>query len=194
MARPIADSLRHLQGGTFLEEASDQLAELVSAVDAGAVRDAIDHNARHLLLARRIADAASFFDTARAALAPSDKVEAEKHIEHLHDAAQVLAGDLNVTIYQPDGVPFETGKQYITKFFFENLSDPLELIHLREQSGTVNTFIVLLMGALRLPLPLCLSSPTELRQLALALKQLADDAEDSAMQGARAKPSEQEAA
>lgn len=34
MARPIADSLRHLQGGTFLDEASDQLAELVSAVDA----------------------------------------------------------------------------------------------------------------------------------------------------------------
>lgn len=33
MARPIVDSLRHLQGGTFLDEASDRLAELVSAVD-----------------------------------------------------------------------------------------------------------------------------------------------------------------
>lgn len=33
MARIITDSLRHLQGGTFLEEASEQLAELVSAVD-----------------------------------------------------------------------------------------------------------------------------------------------------------------
>ena len=29
MARSIADTLRHLQGGTFLDEASDQLAELV---------------------------------------------------------------------------------------------------------------------------------------------------------------------
>lgn len=34
MARPIADTLRHLQGGSFLDEASEQLADLVSAVDA----------------------------------------------------------------------------------------------------------------------------------------------------------------
>ena len=33
MARIITDSLRHLQGGMFLEDASEQLAELVSAVD-----------------------------------------------------------------------------------------------------------------------------------------------------------------
>lgn len=34
MARSIVDSLRHLQGGTFLDEASTLLAELVSAVDS----------------------------------------------------------------------------------------------------------------------------------------------------------------
>jgi hypothetical protein len=32
--RPLTDTLRYLQGGTFLDEASEQLAELVSAVDA----------------------------------------------------------------------------------------------------------------------------------------------------------------
>lgn len=34
MARPLADTLRYLQGGTFLDDASAQLAELVSAVDS----------------------------------------------------------------------------------------------------------------------------------------------------------------
>ena len=34
MARPIVDSLRKIRGGAFLDEASGQLAELVSAVDA----------------------------------------------------------------------------------------------------------------------------------------------------------------
>lgn len=32
--RPITDTLRYLQGGTFLDEASEAMAELVSAVDA----------------------------------------------------------------------------------------------------------------------------------------------------------------
>lgn len=34
MSRPITDTLRFLQGGTFLDEASDAMAELVSAVDS----------------------------------------------------------------------------------------------------------------------------------------------------------------
>lgn len=34
MARPIIDSLRRIRGGAFLDEASEQLAQLVSAVDA----------------------------------------------------------------------------------------------------------------------------------------------------------------
>lgn len=33
MARPITDTLRLLQGGAFLEQCSDQLAELVRGVD-----------------------------------------------------------------------------------------------------------------------------------------------------------------
>lgn len=33
-ARPITDTLRYLQGGTFMDEASEQLAELVSAVNS----------------------------------------------------------------------------------------------------------------------------------------------------------------
>ena len=32
--RPITDTLRYLQGGSFIDMASEQLAELVSAVDA----------------------------------------------------------------------------------------------------------------------------------------------------------------
>jgi hypothetical protein len=32
MSRPITDTLRHLRGGVFLDEASDALAELVQAV------------------------------------------------------------------------------------------------------------------------------------------------------------------
>ncbi len=32
--RPITDTLRHIGGGVFLDTASDQLAELVSAVDS----------------------------------------------------------------------------------------------------------------------------------------------------------------
>ena len=33
MIRPITDTLRRLRGGTFLDEASDKLAELVQAVE-----------------------------------------------------------------------------------------------------------------------------------------------------------------
>lgn len=33
MAKPIIDTLRLLQGGTFLEECSDKLAEIVKGVD-----------------------------------------------------------------------------------------------------------------------------------------------------------------
>jgi len=32
--RPITDTLRHIGGGQFMDEASDKLAELVNAVDA----------------------------------------------------------------------------------------------------------------------------------------------------------------
>lgn len=32
--RPITDTLRHLEGGTFIDEASDKLSELVKAVEA----------------------------------------------------------------------------------------------------------------------------------------------------------------
>lgn len=34
MSKPIQDTLRHLAGGTFLDDAGAKLAELVSAVDA----------------------------------------------------------------------------------------------------------------------------------------------------------------
>ena len=34
MAKPIHETLKHLMGGTFLEEAGDRLAELVAAVDS----------------------------------------------------------------------------------------------------------------------------------------------------------------
>ena len=34
MARPITETLRNLQGGSFLDDASEQLAELVRAVSA----------------------------------------------------------------------------------------------------------------------------------------------------------------
>jgi hypothetical protein len=34
MAKPIHETLRHLAGGTFLDEAGDKLAELVAAVDS----------------------------------------------------------------------------------------------------------------------------------------------------------------
>jgi hypothetical protein len=33
-ARPITDTLRHIGGGVFIDQASDKLAELVNAVDA----------------------------------------------------------------------------------------------------------------------------------------------------------------
>lgn len=33
-ARPITDTLRHIGGGIFIDQASDKLAELVNAVDA----------------------------------------------------------------------------------------------------------------------------------------------------------------
>ena len=34
MAKPIHETLRHLMGGTFLDEAGEKLAELVAAVDS----------------------------------------------------------------------------------------------------------------------------------------------------------------
>jgi hypothetical protein len=34
MHRPITDTLRHIGGGVFIDTASDQLADLVTAVDA----------------------------------------------------------------------------------------------------------------------------------------------------------------
>lgn len=34
MARPITDTLRHIEGGCFMDSASEQLAELVQAVES----------------------------------------------------------------------------------------------------------------------------------------------------------------
>lgn len=34
MAKPIFESLRHISGGTFLDEAAEKMAELVHAVDS----------------------------------------------------------------------------------------------------------------------------------------------------------------
>ena len=42
MIRPITDTLRHIGGGVFLDTASDQLAELVAAVDSSGKTGRID--------------------------------------------------------------------------------------------------------------------------------------------------------
>lgn len=133
------------------------------------------------IVEQRIADAAMFFDTARAALAERDKTEAGQHVEHLHDAAQILFGDRNAEMYMPEGIPFEQEKHYRTDFPLESHKNALVLIHWREVGGIVNTNIVFESDGFRRAN--FQSNPTELRMLAVALKQLADDAEDSAAQG-----------
>lgn len=158
-----------------------------TAADARSVRQVHD---RAMQIGGRIADAAMFFDTTCAALAECDRAQAGQHVEHLHDAAQVLLGDRNAEVYAPEGIPFEQGKRYHAEFALVNHKDPLDLIHWRESRGIVNTAIMFETDGLRRAIfP---GSPTELRLLAVALKQLADDAEDSAAQGM--KSNEQEAA
>lgn len=170
-------------------------AELLQRVECGTTTVADAENIRlaydrKMQIGGRIADAAMFFDTARAALAECDRAQAGQHVEHLHDAAQVLFGDRNAEMYAPEGIPFEQGKRYHAEFALVNHKDPLDLIHWRESRGIVNTAIVFETDGLRRAIFLC--SPTELRLLAIALKQLADDAEDSTAQGM--KSNEQEAA
>lgn len=170
-------------------------AELLQRVECGTTTVADAENIRHAnilttQLGTRIADAAMFFDTARAALAEGDRAEAGQHVEHLHDAAQVLFGDRNVEVYAPEGTPFEQEKRYRSDFALFHHEDPLSLVHWRESCGIVNTAIVFETHGLRRAIfP---GSPTELRLLAIALKQLADDAEDSTAQGM--KSTKQEAA
>lgn len=170
-------------------------AELLQRVECGTttVADAASVRqiyAQAMQIGVRVADAATFFDTARATLAECDREVAGRHVEHLHDAAQVLFGDRNAEVYAPEGIPFEQGKRYRAEFALVNHKDPLDLIHWRESRGIVNTAIVFEIDGLRRAIfP---GSPTELRLLAVALKQLADDAEDSAAQGM--KSNEQEAA
>lgn len=129
-----------------------------------------------LMLARHIAEAASFFDTARSALT-TDQHEAGTHVEHLHAAAQILAGDKVGEIYTPDG-SFKSRTRYGALVQF-GVFAPLNLVHWREADGDVSLAVELYEGAMGLHLH---PTPTECRELAAALKQLADDADASAAQ------------
>lgn len=138
------------------------------------------NDAQTLALIRRVADAAYFFDGVRATLPERDKEKAEQHVEHLHDAAQILAGDDNPQIYPPDDAEFNDDEHYNTHLLINRSS--IELSHWRRKDtpyGAVSTGIVICSHPLAMRI---FPTPTELRQLAVALKQLADDAEASAAQ------------
>lgn len=132
-----------------------------------------------LMLAKHIASAASFFDMS-SCTAPADQEESRWHVQHLHDAAQILAGDQGVEIYTQDDGHFEIGAHHRTGIqcdIFDNT--PLVLDHWREEDGRVRIAIALDISSFRLQLS---PTPTQCRELAAALKQLADDAEASAAQ------------
>lgn len=128
-------------------------------------------------MAGHIATIACFFDTARASLQERDKITAGEHTEHLHEIAQILAGDRNTEIYSPDETEFEQGVHYITNLIVNN--SHLKLTHHRDQQGKVRLCIQMDAHPMRLTL---YPQITEVRAFMAALKQLANDAEAHAAQ------------
>lgn len=127
-------------------------------------------------LARRVSDAASFFDTARGALAERERAEASLHVERLHEAAQLLAGERTPDLYMPEDATFVTDEHYSTDV---SCGAPLNLSHWRNDKGQVS----LCISSSARPFMMYLhTTATECRSLSAALKQLADDAEASAEQ------------
>lgn len=133
--------------------------------------------------ARRIGDAAAFFDAVRAALPERDKAEAEQHVEHLHDVAQILAGENCPAHYAPEDGAFEPNTNYPTNLVI-NRSD-LELLHWRDHNGQVRAMLNINAHPMSITLFL---KPTECRTFAAGLKQLADDYEASAAQATQQAP------
>lgn len=135
------------------------------------------NDAQTLAIVRRIADAACFLDSTRTAFPERDQAEAEQHAEHLHDAAQIIAGEDNPQIYPPDDAEFKQNQSYTTHLVINRAN--LELTHWRSQQGGPHLRLDICAHPMTLTI---IPTTTELRELAAALKQLADDAEASAAQ------------
>ncbi len=131
-----------------------------------------------LTMANRIADAACFIDSElKFSLPIARRAAANEHAQHLHDAAQVLAGDRAAKAYPPDDCNFEQGKHYTSNVLAGHTV--FDLTHWRDSDGQV----IINFAAQAHPMRMSIyPTVTELRALAIGLKQLADDAEASAEQ------------
>lgn len=102
-------------------------------------------------------------------------------VESLHDIAQLLAGDQNLQVYSPNDEPqFLPEREYFTEVNFGKTKHfPFKLSHYRASNG------IMFVGVQVVAHPFALDiwpTPAQCRELAMALKQLADDAEASASQ------------
>lgn len=132
-------------------------------------------NVKH---ATMLAKAASFFDDQFNGMPPEYKGEVIKHIENLHDIAGIMAGEEIAQVYNSEELQrFTVDAQYANAISFGG--EELALVHQRNRAGQVNTIMVISTGAFNLAL---FASPQKVRELILALRQLADECDASAAQ------------
>ena len=140
-------------------------------------------------MAKKIANAASFFDVARRGMNDSDREEANVAVEALHSCAHMLAGERNAEIYSPMESEFKPEEHYRTTVSIKHNNCTVAFSQWRngigyewQPIGNVTGIFTIHSGPFGLQAAV---SPTEARQLAAALQQLADDMEASTAQGQR---------
>lgn len=79
----------------------EQLFQRIARGTTGAA-DAADLREQLIGLAKRISDAATCLDWLKRIHPPKERAEAERHVEDLHDIAQLFAADRAGEIYAPE--------------------------------------------------------------------------------------------
>lgn len=132
----------------------------------------------HLKLATLIAECASHFDAASSKLPLEMQRESELHVELLHDAAALLAGEDVSKVYCPeDLIRYAPLVQYQKTASLGG--ETVGLCHNRDIAGNVTAMITVGTGAFNLAL---FSSAQQLREFILALRELVDECDASAAQ------------
>lgn len=133
-------------------------------------------------LAKKVADAASHLDFAKSIsfMAPEDRADAERHINTLHTVAQLLAGPRNAELYSPEVKKFQVDKHY--KKHIPIIRDDIELqVTQWRREGDHEAYGCITVNKYVFNLHISIT-PTEARQIAMALMDTADDMEASAAQ------------
>lgn len=132
----------------------------------------------NIKLAKLIAESAGHFDAICCRLPDELKCEAALHVELLHDAASLLAGDDITQVYHPeDLIHYAPMVQYQQTIGFGGES--IGLCHSRNVAGDVTASMIVSTGPFSLAL---FATPHKVREFILALRELVDECDASAAQ------------